>query len=179
MHPATTAIYTLSLHDALPISGSAVPSIANQVGGSHRDQGHGCQAGPLGLPHAALRHEIHGPRSRLLPTQTPRITGPAAQVESRQAGIQSHPNPGSGLRTKSFCGEGSVRPRIVVLLCFSGFLPMASGQSEKPTAPGPLVARVADTGFVQVRAESFDALTPQQKALAYWLTQASIAMDPI
>ena len=41
------------------------------------------------------------------------------------------------------------------------------------------MARVADTGFVQVRAESFDALTPRQKALAYWLTQASIAIDPI
>jgi dipeptidyl-peptidase-3 len=72
-----------------------------------------------------------------------------------------------------------VKPRIVFLLCLSGFLPTAIGQSEKPTAPGPLVTRVADTGFVQVRAESFDALTPQQKALAYWLTQASIAIDPI
>src|SRR5579862_6876876 len=58
-------------------------------------------------------------------------------------------------------------------------VPIARGQNEKPTSPGPLVARVGDTGFVQVRAESFDKLTPQQKALAYWLTQASIAIDPI
>jgi dipeptidyl-peptidase-3 len=72
-----------------------------------------------------------------------------------------------------------VKPRIVIALCFLVFLPLAIGQNEKPAATGPLVARVADTGFVLVRAESFDSLTPQQKALAYWLTQASIAIDPI
>src|SRR5206468_9001157 len=48
------------------LSGSTIPSIPNQVGGAHRDQGHGRQAGPLGLPHAALRDEIRGPRSSLL-----------------------------------------------------------------------------------------------------------------
>ena len=76
-----------------------------------------------------------------------------------------------------------MKPKIVVLfyfvLCFSLLLPMAIGQNQKPASPGPLVARVGDTGFVQVRAESFDSLTPQQKSLAYWLTQASIAIDPI
>lgn len=82
-----------------------------------------------------------------------------------------------------------MRLRISFLFCLSVFLPFASGQTQKPPsggatastgdASGPLVARVGDTGFVQVRAESFDALTPQQKALAYWLTQASIAIDPI
>jgi dipeptidyl-peptidase-3 len=80
-----------------------------------------------------------------------------------------------------------VKLRISVLFCLSVFRPIAIGQSQKPAATaaapgdtsGPLVARVGDTGFVQVRAESFDALTPQQKALAYWLTQASIAIDPI
>lgn len=80
--------------------------------------------------------------------------------------------------------------RIAMLLCCSISLPLAIGQNQKPVSGGaaasepgdtsrPLVARVGDTGFVQVRAESFDALTPQQKALAYWLTQASIAIDPI
>jgi dipeptidyl-peptidase III len=43
----------------------------------------------------------------------------------------------------------------------------------------PLVERVADTGFLQLRAESFRQLPPRQQALAYWLTQASIAIDPI
>jgi dipeptidyl-peptidase-3 len=42
-----------------------------------------------------------------------------------------------------------------------------------------LVERVGDTGFVALRADSFTRLTPKQKALAYWLTQASIAIDPI
>src|ERR1700730_917001 len=86
--------------------------------------------------------------------------------------------------------ETSVNARIAILLCCSIFLPRAIGQSQKRASTGaaasgagdtsgPLVARVGDTGFIQVRAESFDALTPQQKALAYWLTQASIAIDPI
>jgi dipeptidyl-peptidase III len=85
--------------------------------------------------------------------------------------------------------EASVNARIAILFCCSIILPRAIGQSQKPASTaaalatgdttGPLVARVGDTGFVQVRAESFDALTPQQKALAHWLTQASIAIDPI
>jgi len=46
-------------------------------------------------------------------------------------------------------------------------------------APTVLVDRVAGTGFIQLRAASFDFLDPKQKQLAYWLTQASIAIDPI
>jgi dipeptidyl-peptidase-3 len=42
-----------------------------------------------------------------------------------------------------------------------------------------LVERVDTTAFIQLQAESFRSLTPQQKALAYWLSQASIAVDPI
>ena len=42
-----------------------------------------------------------------------------------------------------------------------------------------LVDRVGSTGFVQLEAESFKDLTPRQQALTYWLTQASIAIDPI
>jgi dipeptidyl-peptidase-3 len=42
-----------------------------------------------------------------------------------------------------------------------------------------VVDRVGDTAFVLLRAPSFQALTPRQQALAYWLTQASIAIDPI
>src|SRR6202046_1396552 len=48
--------------------------------------------------------------------------------------------------------------------------------AEKPKA---LVDRVATTGFIQLRAESFRTLDPRQKELAYWLVQASIAIDPI
>ncbi|HVO98632.1 MAG TPA: hypothetical protein VMT15_11225 [Bryobacteraceae bacterium] len=42
-----------------------------------------------------------------------------------------------------------------------------------------LADRVGNTGFIQLRAESFHALEPRQKELAYWLVQASIAIDPI
>jgi dipeptidyl-peptidase-3 len=38
---------------------------------------------------------------------------------------------------------------------------------------------VGDTGFIQLQAESFRQLDPRQQAVAYWLTQASIAIDPI
>ena len=39
--------------------------------------------------------------------------------------------------------------------------------------------RVGTTGFVQLTAESFHKLTPREQALAYWLSEASIATDPI
>jgi dipeptidyl-peptidase-3 len=42
-----------------------------------------------------------------------------------------------------------------------------------------LVDRVGTTGFVQLEAESFKTLNLQEQTLAYWLTQASIAIDPI
>jgi dipeptidyl-peptidase III len=38
---------------------------------------------------------------------------------------------------------------------------------------------VGSTGFIQLHAESFRSLNPKQKELAYWLSQASIAIDPI
>src|SRR5215469_16393138 len=42
-----------------------------------------------------------------------------------------------------------------------------------------LVDRVGPMGFVELRAPSFDKLEARQQALAYWLTQAAIAIDPI
>lgn len=46
-------------------------------------------------------------------------------------------------------------------------------------AADALVDRVGSTGFVQLEAESFQKLTPREQALAYWLSEASIAIDPI
>src|SRR5216684_1253104 len=54
----------------------------------------------------------------------------------------------------------------------------ALSQKNK-AASNVLVERVGDTAFIQVRAPSFQTLSPRQQALAYWLTQASIAIDPI
>jgi dipeptidyl-peptidase-3 len=42
-----------------------------------------------------------------------------------------------------------------------------------------LVDRVGSTGFVQLESPSFQKLPLKEQTLAYWLTQASIAIDPI
>jgi len=54
----------------------------------------------------------------------------------------------------------------------------ASGQ-QAAVSKSPLVERVGDTGFIQLESPSFADLDERQKTLAYWLTQASIATDPI
>ncbi len=47
-------------------------------------------------------------------------------------------------------------------------------------AASPVVDRVGTrTAFLQVEAASFNGLTPKQQALAYYLSQASIAINPI
>ncbi len=60
-------------------------------------------------------------------------------------------------------------------------IPAASSraQSPGPAETTPLVERVGDIGFIQLQSPSFSQLTPKEQALAYWLTQASIAIDPI
>lgn len=73
----------------------------------------------------------------------------------------------------------------VVFMIAALLIPVASpAQTPKPAtsdnaSPGELVDRVGSTGFVQIHAESFRALTPREKELAYWLTEAAIAIDPI
>src|SRR5271170_895710 len=56
----------------------------------------------------------------------------------------------------------------------------AAGQAADPqSAQSSLVARVHDTGFIQLTADSFNSLTQEQKMDAYWLYRAAIAVDPI
>lgn len=55
----------------------------------------------------------------------------------------------------------------------------ASRERASSAESSSLVERVGSTGFLQLKAESFNQLTPREKALAYWLSQASIAIDPI
>src|ERR1039457_7446720 len=54
-------------------------------------------------------------------------------------------------------------------------LTCAALAADNPT----LVDRVGTTGFVQLEAESFKTLSLKEQRLAYWLTRASIAIDPI
>lgn len=78
-----------------------------------------------------------------------------------------------------------LRADVFILSMASLLFPVvAQTQPAKPSppknsSPGEVVDRVGNTGFVQIHAESFRALTPKEKELAYWLTQASIAIDPI
>ncbi|MGA2687449.1 MAG: hypothetical protein ABSE85_05195, partial [Candidatus Korobacteraceae bacterium] len=77
-----------------------------------------------------------------------------------------------------------LRSSAFVLMFVSLLIPVAAQvKSAKPSSPnaspGELVDRVGSTGFVQIHAESFRALSPQEQELAYWLTQAAIAIDPI
>ncbi len=67
-------------------------------------------------------------------------------------------------------------PLLLLLTIFAIAAP-AFCQQEK--ASDVLVERVGDTAFIQLHAPSFQALSPREQALAYWLTRASIAIDPI
>lgn len=73
--------------------------------------------------------------------------------------------------------------RKLALLFFFLSYPLIAATAQNRGAASrqrsALVDRVGDTGFVQVEAESFHTLDAKQQALAYWLTQASIAIDPI
>jgi len=42
-----------------------------------------------------------------------------------------------------------------------------------------IVERIGNTAFIRTEAGSFETLTPRQKELVYWLSQASIAIEPI
>ena len=55
----------------------------------------------------------------------------------------------------------------------------AASAGDEPSAPPGLVARVRDTGFLQIAVDAFDALSQAQKMDAYWLSMAAIAINPI
>ena len=69
--------------------------------------------------------------------------------------------------------------RLRLAACAAIFLFASLAGAEQPAAPSALMDRVGNTGFLQLHAESFNSLDPKQKELAYWLSQASIAIDPI
>src|SRR5438309_2012318 len=61
-----------------------------------------------------------------------------------------------------------------LMLCLCALAALAYSQQENAR-----VDRVADTGFLQLEANSFKSVTPREQALGYWLSQASIAINPI
>ncbi|MSV29942.1 MAG: peptidase M49 [Bryobacterales bacterium] len=63
-----------------------------------------------------------------------------------------------------------------IVLFGAMFASLLKGQAPEANS---MTERVGDTGFIQVEAESFRKLTPKQQELAYWLSEASIAIDPI
>lgn len=75
------------------------------------------------------------------------------------------------------------RRLFALLTCLAVLGVFAAAQQPARPAPAPaktpLVERVGDIGFIQIQSPSFAGLDARQKALAYWLTQASIAIDPI
>ena len=50
---------------------------------------------------------------------------------------------------------------------------------ERASQQGSLVDRVGQMGFVQLQADSFKDLPSERKLLAYWLSMAAIAVNPI
>ncbi len=68
-----------------------------------------------------------------------------------------------------------MRRAIMVTLAWGALLAQGAPQGKNTV----LVDRVGDTGFIHLQAESFKTLDVRQQQLAYWLTQASIAIDPI
>src|SRR5215831_14183939 len=61
---------------------------------------------------------------------------------------------------------------------FYTFLISIALASQSP-ASSRIVERVGDTAFLELQSDSFKQLDTRHQELAYWLTQASIAIDPI
>jgi dipeptidyl-peptidase-3 len=70
---------------------------------------------------------------------------------------------------------------IIFSLCAAPALAQRPASARpKATAEGTsLVERVGTTGILQLESDSFKDLSPRQKILAYYLSQAAIAVDPI
>jgi dipeptidyl-peptidase III len=72
-----------------------------------------------------------------------------------------------------------IRRTVLSLLVAVAVAPVFAQPDHSAQSRSALVDRVDSTAFIQLDAESFKSLTPQQKKLAYWLERASIAIDPI
>src|SRR5438309_2280455 len=68
---------------------------------------------------------------------------------------------------------------FIYICCCCSQTALAQSKAATVKQESTLVDRVGDTGFIQLKADSFRSLTPKQQALGYWLSQAAIAIDPI
>ena len=75
--------------------------------------------------------------------------------------------------------ENTMKTYLSLIAVLLLTIPAFSQADEAAKTKSALVDRVDTTAFIQLDAESFKALTPQQKKVAYWLDKASIAIDPI
>lgn len=82
-------------------------------------------------------------------------------------------------RIEAGIGDDMKRNKLVLLVLIITFSCSSLLAQENNSAKSSLVDRVGNTGFIRVNADSFNDLNPQQQELAYWLSQASIAIDPI
>src|SRR5260370_5511665 len=69
-----------------------------------------------------------------------------------------------------------VRAALLLAITFLAITFLSAALAEGDQT---LVDRVGSTGFVQLESPSFEKLPLKEQTLAYWLTQASIAIDPI
>jgi dipeptidyl-peptidase III len=71
--------------------------------------------------------------------------------------------------------------RLPAFVAISALLLAAIGPSAAQNQPqtNRIVERVGDTGFLELQSDSFRQFDARHQALAYLLTQASIAIDPI
>src|SRR5580658_7047515 len=69
--------------------------------------------------------------------------------------------------------------RLLLLVSIACTVGAAVARDHAFVAEQPVMARVGTMGFLKVQVHSFAALSPRQQALAYWLSQAAIAIDPI
>ncbi|HEV2232898.1 MAG TPA: peptidase M49 [Terriglobia bacterium] len=80
--------------------------------------------------------------------------------------------------------KAKILPALILCVTLTGIskpilIRAAAPRTGDETAPPSLVGRVGDTGFIQLRAESFKDLSPDRKMDAYWLARAAIAVNPI
>ncbi len=71
------------------------------------------------------------------------------------------------------------RTRFLIAVLFFVSITRAAWAQESPAAQQTLVDRVGSTGFLQLYAPSFNDLSLKEKVVAYWLSMAAIAINPI